>query len=278
MNLVNSDVWKALVLPVAEDFPPEDWNKLVTSWKDRFTPEFVKDIYDMFKNQGKEKSFYQEYMLEVTPQEDLLYDVKKINKYKFNEFSSNLNRLTYYISVDLAVSEKQYADYTSIAVIGVDNNNNWFLVDGFFGRVKPDETIDKIFYFVSKWKPYSVVLEKVAFQLSMKTFIQNEMVKRGRFFNLEMVSRTKSKLSILKAFQPIVELGRFWIPEDTIKDFTEELVHEMELITNDSILCKHDDLIDSISQLTLVDLISVEPIDLDNEIDYDNQTNNPYIF
>jgi len=260
MNLVDSDVWKAIVLPVAEDFPPDNWNNLITSWKDRFTPKFVEDIYKMFKKQGKEKSFYQEYMLVVTPQEDVLYDVKKINKFKFKDFGSNLGRLTYYVSVDLAVSEKQYADYTSIAVIGVDDNNNWFLVDGFFGRIKPDITIDKIFYYVSKWKPYS------------------EMVKRGRFFNLEMVSRTKSKLSVLKAFQPIVELGRFWIPEDTIKDFTEELVHEMELITNDSILCKHDDLIDSISQLTLIELISIEPIDFGNEIEYDKQDNNPYIF
>jgi len=278
MNLVNSNSWKTLVLPVAEDFPPENWNELITSWKDRFTPEFVKEIYDMLKEQGKEKSFYQEYMLEVTPQDDLLYDTKKINKFKLKEFSSNLNRLTYYISIDLAVSEKEYADYTSIAVIGVDQNNNWFLVDGFYGRIKPDITIDKIFYFVNKWKPYEVVLEKVAFQLSMKTFIQNEMIKRGRFFNLKMISRTKGKLSVLKGFQPIVELGRFWIPEDVIIDFTEELLHEMELITNDSILSKHDDLIDSISQLTLIDTISIEPLDYDNENSYDVQYENPYVF
>ena len=278
MNLVNSDTWKTLVLPVAEDFPPEDWNNLITSWKDRFTQSFVKDIYDMFKNQGKEKSFYQEYMLEVTPQDDLLYDTKKINKFKLKEFGSNLNKLTYYISIDLAVSEKEYADYTSIVVIGVDQNNNWFLVDGFYERIKPDVTIDKIFYFVNKWKPYEVVLEKVAFQLSMKTFIQNEMVKRGRFFNLKMISRTKGKLSVLKGFQPIVELGRFWIPEDVIIDFTEELLHEMELITNDSILSKHDDLIDSISQLTLIDTISIEPLDYDNENSYDVQYENPYVF
>jgi len=112
----------------------------------------------------------------------------------------------------------------------------------------------------------------------MKTFLQNEMVKRGRFFNLEMVSRTKSKLGVFKAFQPIVELGRFWIPEDIVQDFVEELNHEMELITNDSILCKHDDLLDSIAQLTLIDLISVEPIDIDNDFDYDIQNSNPYIF
>ena len=275
MNLVNSDTWKSLVLPVAEDFPPTNWNHLVTSWKDRFTPKYVENIYKMYKEQGRESSFYQEYMLEVVPKDDLLFNLEQVKEYKYEELRDKFDRLTYYISVDLAVSEKSYADYTSIAVIGVTENNHWFLVDGFFGRIKPDETISKIFYFVSKWNPYSVVLEKVAFQLSMKTFIQNEMVKRGIFFNLEMVSRNKSKLSVIKGFQPLVELGRFWIPKDYLEKFTAELKHEMSLITNDSILCKHDDLIDSIAQLTLIEVISTTT-NQTNNVEY--TINNPYVF
>jgi len=175
------------------------------------------------------------------------------------------------------VSEEEYADYTSIAVIGVDENNNWFLVDGFYGRIKPDETIDKIFLFVEKWRPYAVVLEKVAFQLSMKTFIQNEMVKRGRFFNLEMVSRTKAKLAVIKALQPIVELGRLWLPKEYLKSFVEELKHEMSLITNDDILAKHDDLVDSIAQLTLIDVLNVTPVGYETNGDFvDDDYTNPY--
>jgi len=279
MNLVGSKSWKAIVLPVAEEFPVEDWSKLVTSWKDRFPPEKVVSIYEMLKEQGKEKSFYQEYMLQVTPQDDLLFDLDNINYYKIDDLKDKLNQFTYYVSVDLAVSEKEYADYTAISVVGIDENNNWFLVDGFFGRIKPDETIDKIFEFVEKWRPYAVVLEKVAFQLSMKTFIQNEMVKRGRFFNLEMVSRTKAKLAVIKALQPIVELGRLWLPKEHLKPFVNELIHEMSLITNDSILAKHDDLVDSLAQLTLINVLSVTPIDYNNDFTGEpNEFINPYTF
>lgn len=279
MELVNSNKWQALVLPVADDFDPSNLDNIKTSWTDRFTPEFVKDIYTDFKDRGKETSFYQEYLLEVTPKDDLLFNVNNINRYKLVDFKDKLATLTYYISVDLAVSEKQYADYTAISVIGIDPSNNWFLVDGFYGRIKPDETINKIFYFVSKWNPYEVVLEKVAFQLSMKTFIQNEMIKRGKFFNLKMISRTKDKLSVIKGFQPVVELSRFWIPEDYIQSFTDELIHEMSLITNDKILVKHDDLIDSIAQLTMIDMISVKPIESNNDLYYNNDSiKNPYIF
>ena len=275
VNLVNSDEWKAVVLPICNNFSIENPDAIIPAWEDRLPAEKIIERYNAMAFDGDKKGFYQEYLLEVMPKDDLLYYMEKINRYKVNELS--LRSLTYYVSVDLAVSEKHYADYTSIAVIGVDESNNWFLVDGFFGRVKPDETIDRIFAFVSRWRPYAVVLEKVAFQLSMKTFIQNEMVKRGKFFNLEMVARTKSKLGVFKAFQPIVELGRFWVPEDTIEDYVEELIHEMEGITNDAILCKHDDLLDSVAQLTLIDTISVTPIRTGEEESFNsNEYVNPY--
>jgi phage terminase large subunit-like protein len=85
-----------------------------------------------------------------------------------------------------------------------------------------------------------------------------------------MVSRPthkNSKLTVLKSFQPIVELGRFWIPNDIMKNFTEELIDEMSMITNDKILAKHDDLIDCIAQLTLIDIISTTSINNVPELD-----------
>jgi phage terminase large subunit-like protein len=114
--------------------------------------------------------------------------------------------------------------------------------------------------------------------MAMKTFIQNEMVKRGIFFSIEMVRRNTQKLSVLKAFQPIIELGRFWIPNDIMENFTEELLNEMRMITNDKILARHDDLIDSIAQLTLINVIASSPITSDSNLDIMEAEINPYIF
>ena len=260
MNLVESDEWKAIQLPVAEEYPVPESKSIVSCWPDRFTKKFIKESFSSYKSIGKQALWFQEHMLVITPTEGLLYNMDNIQKYDMNDMRKKMDQLTFYISVDLAVSEKTTADFTSIAVIGVNENNHWFLVDGYYGRIKPDDTIDKIFYYVSRYRPYAVVLEKVAFQMAMKTFIHNEMVKRGIFFNLELVARTTQKLSVLKAFQPIVELGRFWVPENAIPNFTKELLSEMSLITNDAILCKHDDLIDSVSQLTLIEVIAATPI------------------
>jgi hypothetical protein len=74
-------------------------------------------------------------------------------------------------------------------------------------------------------------------------------------------------------------LGKFWIPDDYIEGFTTELINEMKMITNEKILAKHDDLIDAISQLTLIETIAGDPV---NRSDIDAMTytaaKNSYIF
>jgi len=282
LNLIESDDWSTIQLPIAEQYPPEAGMAVVSCWEDRFTKEYIKSSYESYKGLGKAALWYQEHMLIITPSESLLYNMDNIKRYNSAEMVKNLQGLTYYISVDLAISERDTADYTAIAVIGVNENNHWFLVDGTYGRFKPDDTIDKIFMYVAKYRPYSVVLEKVAFQMAMKTFIYNEQVKRGMFFGVDMINRPNNKngkLTVLKSFQPIVEMGRFWIPADIMENFTEELVTEMSTITVDKILAKHDDLIDAIAQLTLIDIIASTSIKDEPGLDImDGEQTNSYLF
>jgi len=239
-------------------------DKIISAWSDRFTVGYLRMMYGMYASQDKLTSFWQEYMLQIAPKEDLLYDTSKIHRYKMEDIKEHLSSFTYYISVDLAISESSTADYTALAVIGINENNDWFLVDGFFQRgIQPDKTIEKIFEYVEMYRPYSVILEKVAFQTAMKTFIQKEMLRRNRYFSIDMVTRPNrkgSKLQIFKAFQPIVNMGKFWVPESYMASFVDELFSEMSLITNDKILSRYDDLIDAVAQLTLVNITSITPI------------------
>ena len=74
-------------------------------------------------------------------------------------------------------------------------------------------------------------------------------------------------------------MGRFWIPADIMESFTEELVTEMSMITVDKILAKHDDLIDAIAQLTLIDIIASTSIKDEPGLDImDGEQTNSYLF
>jgi len=281
VELEKTENWKFIKLPVAEKFPCKR-EEFVGSWEDRFSYDDLMEEYEDLKSSGKEGYFMQEYMLEIVPSGDLLYDLGKINKFKVNQLKEVMNDLTYYISVDPAISEKESADYTAIAVIGINANGDWFLVDGYYGRITPHQLIDKIFDFYLRWKPYEVIIEGVAYQRALKPFIEQEMFKRKIFFTVKMLQKNKntSKLYVFKSFQPIVESMKFWIPEDYLKDFVNELLHEMSFITNKAIKAKHDDVLDAIAQLVLAEPIFAGNSSewLSNEDVSNDDIPNPYMF
>jgi len=260
--------FKFIQLPAAEHLTEamikgESDEEIISAWSDRFTLKYLRTMYGLYASQGKTTAFWQEFMLQIAPKENLLYDISKIRKYKTADIGKNRSSMTFYITVDLAISQKDTADYTVITVIGINDNNDWMLIDGFFGRIKPDETIEKIFEYVVMYRPYEVVIEKVAFQTAMKTFLEREMLLRNIYFSINMVSRPQhknSKLTVLKGLQPIVNMGKFYVPEDYMENYVAELFNEMSMITNEKILAKHDDLIDSISQLTLIRVLVQNPV------------------
>jgi len=276
VELSENQEWKFVKFPVCEKFPCSE-KEFIGAWEDRFPYEELLEDY----RANSSGSFMQEMMLEIIPEGDRLYDLGKVNKFKLEDMRNIYGTLTYYISVDPAISQKDSADYTSIAVIGINNNGDWFLVDGYFGRIKPDELISKVFEFYIRWKPYEVIIEAVAFQQSLKTYIEQEMFKRNIFFNVKMLKKNKntSKLFVFKSFQPIVESMKFWIPEDYMKEFVEELLHEMSHILNSGIKSKHDDVLDSIAQLTLAEpmFVGSNMYDIIEEQNIQSDWINPYV-
>lgn len=284
VKLLENPKFVFIQLPAAEELTLEmlkDKNvNVISAWSDRFTKKYLLDMYDLYKGAGRTTAFWQEFMLQIAPKEDLLFEVDKIRRYNIEDLKGQLSDFTYYVSVDPAISQSTSADYTAISVIGVNSNNDWFLVDGFFGRIKPDELIDKVFEYAVMYRPYSVVIEKVAFQTSLKTFMEKEMLLRKIYFSVDLVSRPthkNSKLSVIKALQPIVSLGKFWIPDTYMKNFTDELILEMSMVTNEKILAKHDDLIDSIAQLTLISILTQVPVAKNSEINR-LDSKNSYLF
>jgi predicted phage terminase large subunit-like protein len=205
----------------------------------------------------------------------------RINRYYQSEMRTKLSTLTYYVSVDLAVSEKESADYTSICVVGVDpDNGDWMLVDGEYGRWGVYDTIEKIFMMYSRYKPYTIAIEKVSFQAVMEQMLYREMQARGVLMSITMVPRksTDRKISVIKGLEPLVAMGKFWVPEDYATAFVEELLHEMSLTTDEKVRARHDDVLDSLATLTLVPMLPVQSIKQADIFEGLEDFINPYVF
>jgi predicted phage terminase large subunit-like protein len=281
INALESDKWAAIQLPIAEKYPVEKGEKVVSAWPDRFTEDYIRESFEMYKDQGKETLWFQEHMLEIAPSTGLVFNMDRINHFQMSSMREKLSSLTYYISVDLAVSEKESADYTSIVVVGIDGDSgDWIIVDGEYGRWKVYDTIERIFRFVARYRPYTVAVEKVSFQAVMEQLLYREMQARGMLFSLTMVPKRSdnTKISVIKGLQPIVEMGKMWMPTDYANSFIDELKHQMSMTTEEKVRAKHDDVLDSLATLTLVPMMNVQPIRESDIFENIDDYVSPYVF
>ena len=274
-NLAESKNWKFIMLPAAEEFPVPKGKKLQSAWSDRFTGEFLNNMLQSYTDVGRRNSFFQEYMLETVSKENRLFDLDNINYWSEEEFGDKVKGLNFYISVDLAISEEHYADYTAISVVGVNRNNHWFVLHMDYGRYSPDLTIQKIISLARMYKDSTLVIEKGTLYLGIKKMLNNEMLNKNTFMNIKEVTRSRSKIATIKTLEPRLNVGKLWLPKDSYKSQVNELLHQMSMCTQDSIKAKHDDLLDTLAQLGLVDLIGSDIITQEEENSYEYV--NPYI-
>ena len=261
--VTESKEWHAIKLPAADKYPVDPGEKVMSAWSDRFTVKFLNDTLNMYSDVGKRNSFFQEYMLEMVSPENRLFDLELLNYWDEDEYADKVKGLQFYISVDLAISEKDYADYTAITVVGVNRNNNWFVLHMDYGRYQPDATVQKIMKLARMYKDSTLVIEKGTLYLGIKKVLQNEMLARNTFFQIKEVTRGTSKLVVVKTLEPRLNLGKLWLPKHSYKRQVEELKHQMSMVTNSEIKAKHDDLLDTLGQLGMIDLIGSDVIDKD---------------
>lgn len=210
---------------------------MIPAWEEYHPLEKILKEKDDFRKIGKIDIWFREKMcLAMSP------DSQLFKKEKFKYFESrdkSREGLSYFITVDLAISQADTADFTAICIVGVNSDNHWFIEDIIFGRFDPSETIDHIFEAVTKYRPVCVGVEKVAYQAAMHHFLQKEMVRRNKFFIIEELKAERKKELRIQALQPRFITGTVWFKEDA--HYLDEL--ETELLTfprglHDKIYCR----------------------------------------
>ncbi len=220
-----------------------------SAWEERWTADEIKAERDSFRRMGKLDIWEREKMCIAISPETQLFKKQYFKYYKPEEVETkNMNIFT---TVDLAISEKESADYTVVCTVGVNSENHWFVLDVNFGRWDPSKTMDAIFESVSRYKPIYVGMEKVAYQAALSHFIEKEMPKRNVWFTVKDLEAKEKKEERIKAIQPRFKAGTVWFPMGA--SFLGEL--EGELLSFPKSL--HDDLTDA---LAYIDQIQFAPV------------------
>jgi len=254
---IESGAWKVNVYPVCERFPCEP-NEFKGAWTDRFNYQYVKLKYDQAVLAGKIHTFNQELMLRIMSDEDRMIQDHDIAWYKIDNVIKNKSLFNFYITTDFATSTRESSDYSFTSVWAYNNNGDWFWVDGLCKRQLMDANIDALFKFAQIYRPQQVGIEVSGQQGGFIPWVQNEMMERNIYFPLASDNNSNqpgirpntNKMMRFNIVVPWFKARKIYFPIEK-KTSTEliEAVDELSLAAMSGFRSKHDDFIDTVSQL-----------------------------
>jgi hypothetical protein len=90
---------------------------------------------------------------------------------------------------------RAHSDSAAFVVLGVDPNNDWYVLEAYKRRMNAREQIEELFLLYARYPTaHTIGLETVAWQKALKFFAEEEMRKRGTFLPIKEL-RTDTRVS-----------------------------------------------------------------------------------
>jgi len=257
---VESGAWAVNVFPVCEEYPcaEEDFRG---AWGDRFTWRYVSNMYDRAMRAGKIDTFNQELMLRIMSAEDRLIEDHEIGWYKHEMVLGSKEAFNFYITSDFANTTLSAGDNSVISVWAYNNNGDWFWVDGICKRQLMDKNIDDLFRLAQEYRPEQVAIEISGQQKGYISWIDEQMGVRNIYFTIAQEEGSKqrgfrpttNKFERFNVVVPLFKLHKIRFPKEMREHpAIREMVDELSLASREKFKSKHDDFIDTISQLGML--------------------------
>lgn len=213
-------------------------------WPQKKSAEQFQMLYEEAQRKGMTDTYSREY---------LNYPIdESVSFFKRNDFLARTpedkqKKLNYYISVDLAISEEEKADYSVFVVAGVDEDRILHVVDVIRERLDGREIVDTLIHLQRTYNPHAVGIEDMQVSKSIGPFLRETMVNTGVFLSLlPMKHQGKDKVTRARSVQARMRAHsvKFAKEEDWFFNF------EQELLTFPR--GKHDDQVDAFAYLGMM--------------------------
>ena len=212
------------------------------AWPDRFSKEWIERKKSEYAAAGMLRAYKQEFELVLTDDETRLFDMKKVRFIEEDELPEDL---TWHLTVDLAISTEEAADYSAFTCIGIDKDGRWYAVP-YQGKYRPSEAAAEILRLVNRYGILEVGIEQGATYLAVEEHLDQLQLDYQVYFSItELKHGGRSKISRVKALEPVVNAGRLTVVDNG--KAAEALVEQMELTDMEAVNSTHDDLIDALS-------------------------------
>ena len=167
-------------------------------WKSYWPKEKLQAEYARLASQGLSDIYSQEY-LNVPLDESNTF-------FHRSDFLSRTNEdkklsLNYYITADLAISQKERADYSVFAVAGMDETGRLHLVNVIRDRMDSAQLVETILMLQKLYKPSLFGIEAGTIEKSLGPFLNREMLTSGVFVSLVKLKPSADKITRARSMQ-----------------------------------------------------------------------------
>ena len=187
----------------------------------------------------------------------------QVFKENWIQWYTELPTCNFYLLVDPATTKKKRSDYTAMIVIGVDEFDNWYIVDIIRDKLDVHERIDTAWELAEKWNIVKCLWESEGFQLTDVSIIVDRRKSDKFKFPIESVKTGGvSKIDRIRGLQPYYEKGQIYWPSPSgphsIVRFNKFHGRRMNYIDDLTMeyqtfpMAEHEDLLDAHSMILKV--------------------------
>lgn len=237
-------------------------------WPQRKSKAFFEELRQDFVEQGIPEVYACEYL--CNPVDDSIRYFRKGDFLTSTEEDKKKN-LTFYITADLAISEKERADYTAIVVGGMDSNGQLHIRNCIRERLSGDEIVSTLLSLQKVYNPLAVGIEDTQISKAIGPYLNRAMMETGTYMNVLMLKpHRQDKIQRARSIQARMRAGM--VKFDKQAEWWPQFEDECMSFPR----AKHDDVVDALAyQGILIDLMSEgltkeEQVDEEYEQEYED--------
>jgi predicted phage terminase large subunit-like protein len=206
--LTEAKKWSIIDLPaLARDNDPIGRKPGTALWPERFPVEYLEDM-----REGDPRGFQSLYQGSPTPEAGNFFPGDCVMTYGKNEMPPR-EELRFYAASDHAVSIAQDRDKTCAGVVGVDKDQNlWVMPKLVWGRYSTDQVVERMIDLMADYKPLYWWAEKGHISKSIGPFLRKRMLERSTFCSVVEVTPTHDKKTRAQAINGRMAMRMVFFP------------------------------------------------------------------
>ena len=161
--------------------------------------------------------------------------------------------LNLYILVDPASKKKKENDYTFMVVVGLGDDENYYVVTMIRDRLNLTERANALFALHRQFRPLSVGYEEYGLQADIE-HMKDRMARENYRFDITPLGGRVGKEDRIKRLVPLFEQGRVMLPETCFRVNHEGINEDLtRIFVDDEFLpfpvAAHDDMLDGLARI-----------------------------